>query len=127
MNATIFWFSLMWFVSGTGMLQMWFGSHLITFVIGFTLSFGISAVQTKHIPEVIFGASQLGSKAVFLIPVSTAFRAISDSLLPSDNLSIGSYQFDSVEVFAVANSIAIVLFVLFTIFSWLAEKSVYAE
>lgn len=108
------------------MLQMWYVTHLITFTIGFTLSFGISAVQAKHIPEVIFGASQLGSKAVFLIPISTGFRAISDSLLPSDDLSFGSYQFDSVEIFAVANSTAIVLFVLFTIFSWLAEKSVDA-
>jgi len=123
-NATIFWFSLMWFVSGTDILQMWVVVHLITFSIGFSLSFGISAVQAEHIPEVIYRSSQLGSKAIFLIPMSTAFRAISDSLLPSGNLSILGRHFNSVEVFAFATSTAILLFVLFTLISWLAEKSV---
>lgn len=109
------------------MLQMWIVIHLITFTIGFSLSFGISAFQAEHIAEVIYRACQLGSKAVFLIPISTAFRAITDSLQPSGYLSIGGRQFDSVEVFAVANSLAILLFLLFTLLSWLAEKSVDEE
>ena len=121
-NATIFWFSMMWFVAGSGMLQMWTGVHLITFTIGFILSFGISVLQAEHIPEVIYRACQLGSKALILIPLSTGFRAISDSLLPSSNLSIGDFEMNSVEVFTYATALAMVFFLLFTIFSWLAEK-----
>lgn len=112
----------MWFVAGSGLPQMWIGAHLVTLVIGFTLSLGISVVQAEHIPEVIYRASQLGSKAVFLIPASTAFRAISDSLLPSGGLTIGGRQFDSVEIFTLATATAMVLFVLFTLIGWLAEK-----
>lgn len=123
-NATIFWFSLMWFVAGSGLMQMWVGAHLITFAIGFTLSFAISLVQAEHIPEVIYRSCQLGSKAVLLIPASTGFRAISDSLLPSGNLLIGGRQFNSVEVFTLATALALLLFVIFTLFSWLAEKRV---
>jgi hypothetical protein len=121
-NATIFWFSLMWFVAGSGLMQMWIGAHLVTLGIGFALSLGISVLQAEHIPEVIYRSCQLGSKAVLLIPASTAFRAISDSLLPSENFSIGGRQFDSVEVFTLATALAMLLFVLFTLFSWLAEK-----
>ena len=121
-NAALFWFSLMWFVAGSGMLQMWTGVHLITFTIGFVLSFGISVIQAEHIPEVIYRACQLGAKALFLIPLSTGFRAISDSLLPSANLSIGELEFNSVEVFTFATALAMLLFLLFTLFSWLAEK-----
>jgi hypothetical protein len=120
--AAIFWFSLMWYVAGSGLFQMWTAVHLITFTIGFVLSFGLSVSQAEHIPEVIYRASQLGSKAIFLIPVSTGFRAISDSLLPSANLSIGEVEFNSVEVFTYATSLALVLFLIFTLFSWLAEK-----
>lgn len=109
------------------MLQMWVIVHLITVFVGFSLSFGISAFQAEHIAEVIYRACQLGSKAVFLIPISTAFRAITDSLQPSGYLSIGGRLFASVEIFAVANSLAIALFLLFTLFSWLAEKSVDAR
>ncbi len=109
------------------MFQMWVVVHLITFFVGFALSYGLSAIQAEHLPEVIFRACQLGSKVVFLIPLSTTFRSISDLLLPSGTLSIGGRHFDSVEVFAVANSLAIVLFVLFTLFSWLAEKRIDAE
>ena len=112
----------MWFVAGSDLLQMWPGTHLVTFAIGFALSLGLSLIQAEHIPEVIYRASQLGSKVVFLIPVSTGFRAISDSLLPSGYLMIGNRQFDSVEVFTLATALAIVLFVCFTLFSWLAEK-----
>jgi len=114
----------MWFASGSNFLQMWTAVHLITFGIGFSLSFGISAVQAKHIPEVIYRSCQLGSKAVILIPISTGFRAISDVLLPSGYLSIGGRQFDYPEVFAFATSSAIVFFLLFTLFSWLAERSI---
>lgn len=121
-NGAIFWFSLMWFVAGSDLLQMWSGIHLITFAIGFTLSFGISAFQAEHIPEVVYRSSQLGSKAVILIPASTAFRAFRDTLLPSGKLSIGGHQFNSVEVFTLGTVIAILLFVLFSVISWLADK-----
>lgn len=122
LNAAIFWFSLMWFVAGSGILQMWIGAHLITFTVGFVLSFGISVLQAEHIPEVIYRACQLGSKTLILIPISTGFRAISDTLLHSDNLSIGDFEMSSVEVFTYATALAMVFFLLFTIFSWLAEK-----
>jgi hypothetical protein len=112
----------MWFVAGSDLLQMWTGTHMVTFAIGFALSLGLSLIQAEHIPEVIYRASQLGSKVVFLIPASTGFRAISDSLLPSGYLMIGNRQFDSVEVFTLATALAIVLFVMFTLFSWLADK-----
>jgi hypothetical protein len=122
LNASIFWFSLMWFVAGSDLLQMWGGTHMVTFAIGFALSLGLSLIQAEHIPEVIYRASQLGSKVVFLIPLSTGFRAITDSLLPSGYLSVGSRQFNSVEVFTLGTASAMALFVLFTLFSWLAEK-----
>lgn len=121
-TAAIFWFSLMWFVAGTGMLQMWMGAHLITVAIGFGVSFGLSVIQAEHIPEVIYRASQLGSKALFLIPISTGFRAISDTVLTSDSLTIGSVDLSSAEMFAYATVLALVLFLLFSITSWLAEK-----
>jgi len=117
----------MWFVAGSDLLHMWPGTHLATFTIGFTLSLGLSLIQAEHIPEVVYRASQLGSKVVFLIPASTGFRAISDSLLPSGYLMIGSRQFNSVEVFTMATALAIVLFVMFTLFSWLANKRADAE
>jgi len=121
-TAAIFWFSLMWFVAGSGMLQMWMGAHLITVAIGFGISFGLSVVQAEHIPEVIYRATQLGSKVLFLIPMSTGFRAISDAVLPSDSFSLGGVDLSSAEVFAYATSLAIGLFLLFTLTSWLAEK-----
>jgi hypothetical protein len=121
-TATIFWFSLMWFVAGSDLLKMWLGAHLITFTIGFVLSFGLSVVQAEHIPEVIYRASQFGSKVLFLIPASTGFRAISDTLLPSGSFTLGSFDLSSAEVFAYATSLALVLFLLFTISGWLAEK-----
>lgn len=120
--AAIFWFSLMWFVAGSGLFEMWTAVHLITFTIGFVLSFGLSVSQAEHIPEVIYRASQLGSKAVFLIPVSTGFRAITDSILPAANLLIGEAEFNSVDVFAYATSAALVLFLIFSALSWWVEK-----
>jgi len=126
-TAAIFWFSLMWFVAGSEMLQMWSGAHLITFTIGFILSFGLSVVQAEHIPEVIYRASQLGSKVLFLIPVSTGFRAVSDAVLPSGSFTLGSFDLSSAEVFAYATVLAMVLFLLFTVASWLAEKKAEAE
>lgn len=121
-NAAIFWFSLMWFVSGSGLTQMWLGAHLVTFIIGFTLSLGISLVQAEHISEVIYRASQLGSKALFLIPISTGFRAITDSLLPSSPLAIRDIELSSVDVFTYATASAMVLFAILTLLSWMAEK-----
>jgi len=112
----------MWFVAGSGMLQMWTGAHLITVSIGFGISFGLSVVQAEHIPEVIYRATQLGSKVLFLIPVSTGFRAISDAVLPSDSFSLGNLEISSAEIFAYTTVLAMVLFLLFTIASWLAEK-----
>ena len=126
-TAAIFWFSLMWFVAGSNLLQMWTGAHLITFAIGFFLSFGISVSQAEHIPEVIYRACQFGSKVLFLIPLSTGFRAISDTLLPSDSHSLGGVEKNSVEVFTYATSLALLLFLLFSIFSWLAEKRAEAR
>lgn len=116
----------MWFVAGSGMLQMWAGAHLITFTIGFMLSFGLAVIQAEHIPEVIFRSSQLGSKALYLIPMSTGFRAVTDLMMPSGHLSVIGRQFDYAEVFAIATSSAIVLILLFTIINWLAERSVNA-
>jgi len=121
-TAAIFWFSLMWFVAGSDLLQMWTGANLITFAIGFVLSFGMSVSQAEHIPEVIYRACQFGSKVLFLIPISTGFRAISDTLISSDNLSVGNFELNSVEVFTYATALAMLLFLLFTLFSWLAEK-----
>lgn len=121
-TALIFWFSLMWFVAGSGMLQMWTGAHLITFVVGFVLSFGLSVVQAEHIPEVIYRASQLGCNALFLIPLSTGFRAVSAIQRPSDSLTLGNVDLSSAEVFAYATTLALVLFLLFTLLSWLSEK-----
>lgn len=120
--AVIFWFSLMWFVAGSGMLQMWTGAHLITFTIGFILSFGLAVIQAEHIPEMIFRSSQLGGKALFLIPLSTGFRAVSDTVLPSGSFTLGSVEISYSEVFAYSTSLAIGLFLLFTLSSWLAEK-----
>jgi hypothetical protein len=121
-NAAIFWFCLMWFVAGTGLPQMWIGAHLVTLLIGFVLSFGISVVQAEHIPEVIYRACQLGSKALFLIPLSTGFRAIADSLLPSSPLTIGRFEMSSVDVFTFATALAMALYLLFAIMIWLAER-----
>ncbi|REL24916.1 hypothetical protein DYD21_15435 [Rhodohalobacter sp. SW132] len=121
-TAAIFWFSLMWFVAGSDMLQMWMGAHVITVAIGFGISFGLSVVQAEHIPEVIYRATQLGSKVLFLIPMSTGFRAISDTVLPSDSFSLGNLEISSAEMFAYTTVLAMVLFLLFTITSWLAEK-----
>ena len=104
------------------MMQMWMGAHLITVAIGFGISFGLSVIQAEHIPEVIYRATQLGSKVLFLIPISTGFRAISDAVMPSDSFSLGSADLSSAEVFAYATTLALVLFLLFTIASWLAEK-----
>ena len=121
-TAAIFWFSLMWFVAGSGILQMWAGAHGITFAIGFVLSFGLAVSQAEHIPEVIYRASQFGSKILILIPLSTGFRAISDTLLPSGSLLLGNVEMNSVEVFTYSTALALLLFLLFTILSWLAEK-----
>ena len=121
-NAAIFWFSLMWFVAGSALLQMWTGAHLITFLIGFIFSFGVSVSQAEHIPEVIYRGSQFGTRILFLIPISTGFRAISDTLLSSGFLSIGDINISSVEVFTYGTALAIGLFIFFIIFGWLAEK-----
>lgn len=101
---------------------MWTGAHLITFTIGFVLSFGLSVSQAEHIPEVIYRASQFGSKIFILIPLSTGFRAISDTLLPSRPFTLGDITMNSVEVFTYITAVALVLFLLFTISGWLAEK-----
>jgi hypothetical protein len=122
-NATIFWFSLMWFVAGSGLIQMWTGAHLITFLIGFILSFGVSVSQAEHIPEVIYRGSQFGTRILYLIPITTGFRAISDTLLSSGFLSIGDVEMSSVEVFTYGTAIAIGLFLLYTVSGWLAEKN----
>jgi hypothetical protein len=121
-NAIAFWFSLLWFVAGSALLQMWTGAHLITFLIGFILSFGVSVSQAEHIPEVIYRASQFGTRILFLIPISTGFRAISDAMLPAGFLYIGDIEMSSSEVFTYASSLAIGLFILYTITGWLAEK-----
>ncbi len=123
-NATIFWFFLMWFVAGSGILQMWTGVHLITFTIGFVLSFGLSVSQAEHIPEVIYRGSQFGSKILFLIPLSTGFRAISDALIPSRPFTLGDITMNSVEVFTYTTAAAMGLFLVFEILSRLAEKRV---
>jgi hypothetical protein len=124
LTAAIIWFSLMWFVAGSGMLQMWTGAHLITFTIGFVLSFGLSVSQAEHIPEVIYRASQFGSKILILIPLSTGFRAISDTLFPSRPFKLGDIKMNSVEVFTYATAAALVLFLLFAILSRMADKRV---
>lgn len=123
-NAAIFWFSLMWFVAGTGLPQMWAGVHLVTFAIGFILSFGISVVQAEHIPEVIYRACQLGSKALFLIPLSTGFRAISDSLLSLSPLTIHKFEMSSVDIFTIATAMAMVMYLVFAVTIWLTEKGI---
>lgn len=112
----------MWFVAGSGMLQMWAGAHLITFTIGFMLSFGLAVIQAEHIPEVIFRSSQLGSKALYLIPMSTGFRAVSDTFLPSGSFTFDNIEISSTQVFAYSTSMAIGIFLLLTLTSWLAEK-----
>jgi len=126
LTAAIIWFSLMWFVAGSGILQMWTGAHLITFMIGFVLSFGLSVSQAEHIPEVIYRASQFGSKILILIPMSTGFRAISDTLFPSRPFTLGDITMNSVEVFTYATAVALVLFLLFAILSRMADKRVEA-
>lgn len=123
-TAAIIWFSLMWFVAGSGILQMWTGAHFITYTIGFALSFGLSVSQAEHIPEVIYRVSQFGNKLLFLIPLSTGFRAISDALFPSRPFTLGDVTMNSVEVFTYATAAALVLFLLFAILSRMAEKRV---
>lgn len=101
---------------------MWIGAHLVTLMIGFVLSLGISLVQAEHIPEVVYRASQLGSKALFLIPFSTGFRALSDSLLPTSSLTIANMELSSVDVFTYATASAMALFAILSLLSWVAEK-----